>query len=88
MLCVQAVGDSTVLTEKVSHCHLKRLELWGASRNLLPILSGAKDNFSITDLHVHSEPITTCNYTIPCMCTIGSVHVWVGPFVVTRIVLI
>ena len=30
----------------------------------------------------------TCNYTIPCTCTIGSVHVWVGPFVVTQIVLI
>ena len=76
MLCVQLVGDSTVLTEKVSHCHLKRLELrgllhlkrlWlfgdrGASyrRNILPILSGAKDNLSITYLHVEGEPITTC----------------------------
>ncbi len=71
MLNVQAVGDSTVLTEKVSHCHLKRLELWGmgelwglygsASRNiLLPILSGAKHNLSITDLDVIGEPITTC----------------------------
>ena len=59
MLCVQLVGDSTVLKEKVAHCHLKRLELWG-DRNLLPILSGAKDNCSITDLCVHSEPITTC----------------------------
>ena len=27
-------------------------------------------------------------YTIPCTCTIGSVHVWVGPLVVTQIVLI
>ena len=27
-------------------------------------------------------------YTIPCTCTIGSVHVWIGPFVVTQIVLI
>ena len=61
MLCVQPVGDSTVLTEKVSHCHLKRLELCGgASRNILPILSGAKDNLSITDLDVQGEPITTC----------------------------
>ena len=49
MLCVQLVGDSTVLTEKVSHCHLKRLEL-----------SGAKDNLSTTDLDVKGEPITTC----------------------------
>ena len=64
MLCVQPVGDSTVLTEKVSHCHLKRLQLWddcwGASRYILPILSGAKDNLSITDLAVGGEPITTC----------------------------
>ena len=67
MLCVQVVGDSTVLTEKVSHCHLKRLELrqilklyGGASRILLPILQGAKDNLSITDLYVQGEPITTC----------------------------
>ena len=60
MLCVQAVGDSTVLTEKVSHCHLKRLQLFSDSRNLLPILSGANDNFSITDLDVEGEPITTC----------------------------
>ena len=73
MLCVQLVGDSTVLTEKVSHCHLKRLELYGtivtagdnilygaSSRNILPILSGAKDNLSITDLDVIGEPITTC----------------------------
>ena len=74
MLCVQLVGDSTVLTEKVAHCHLKRLKLWGyrlqvtgASRKILelrgpilPILSGAKDNLSITDLQVAGEPITTC----------------------------
>ena len=59
MLCVQLVGDSTVLKEKVAHCHLKRLKLHGFS-NLLPILSGAKDNCSITDLAVTSEPITTC----------------------------
>ena len=89
MLCVQ--GDSTVLKEKVAHCHLKRLELLGG-RNLLPFLSGAKDNCSITDLAVTGEPIyhymPTCNYTIPCTCTIGSVHVWVGPFAVTQIVLI
>ena len=59
MLCAQLVGDSTVLKEKVAHCHLKRLELYGA-RDLLLLLSGAKDNCSITDLHVTSEPITTC----------------------------
>ena len=61
MLCVQAVGDSTVLKEKVAHCHLKRLELrCEIESTLLPILSGAKDNCSITDLNVISEPITTC----------------------------
>ena len=59
MLCVQLVGDSTVLEEKVAHCHLKRLQLCG-DRNLLPFLSGAKDNCSITDLAVKGEPITTC----------------------------
>ena len=53
------MGDSTVLKEKVAHCHLKRLELHG-DEVLLPLLSGAKDNCSITDLDVHSEPITTC----------------------------
>ena len=90
MLCAQLVGDNTVLEEKVAHCHLKRLELHG-DEELLPLLRGAKDNCSITYLYVEGEPITkvpTCNYTIPCTCTKGSVHVWVGPFVVTQIVLI
>ena len=59
MLCVQVVGGSTVLEEKVAHCHLKRLELYGR-RSLLPLLRGAQDNCSITDLAVGSEPITTC----------------------------
>ena len=61
MLCVQTVGDSTVLKEKVAHCHLKRLWLCGFmnDRDLLPPLSGAKDNCSITDLAVQGEPITT-----------------------------
>ena len=59
MLCVQPVGDSTVLEEKVAHCHLKRLNLWGG-RNVLPVLSGAKDNCSLTDLDITGEPITTC----------------------------
>ena len=58
MLFVQLVGDSTVLKEKVAHCHLKRLKLRGG-RNLLPLLSGAKDNCSITILDVTGEPITT-----------------------------
>ena len=65
MLCVQLVGDSTLLEEKVAHCHLKRLELYRRSRSLLPLLRAAKDNCSITDLcvtdlHVEGEPITTC----------------------------
>ena len=59
MLCVQLVGDSTVLEEKVAHCHLKELELHGGEE-LLPLLSGAKDNCSITDLYVLGESITTC----------------------------
>ena len=59
MLCVQPVGDSTVLEEKVAHCHLKRLELCGL-RTLLSFLRGAKGNCSITDLQVSGEPITTC----------------------------
>ena len=59
MLCVQLVGDSTVLEEKVAHCHLKELELRGGEE-LLPLLRGAKDNCSITDLAVRGEPITTC----------------------------
>ena len=54
MLCVQ--GDSTVLKEKVAHCHLKRLKLGGVW-NLLPLLSGIKDNCSVTDLDVQGEPI-------------------------------
>ena len=58
MLCVQ-LGDSTVLKEKVAHCHLKRLKMHGGEE-LLPLLIGAKDNCSITDLDVTSEPITTC----------------------------
>ena len=88
MLCVQLVGDSTVLKEKVAHCHLKRLELHG-DKNLLPLVNSAKDNCSITDLVV-GEPITTCLHvtTLYHTCTMGSVHVWVGPFVVTQIVLI
>ena len=60
MLCVQPVGDSTVLEEKVAHCHLKRLKLYGVRRNLLPLLRGAQDNCSITDLDVEGEPMTTC----------------------------
>ena len=95
MLYVQVDGDSTVLEEKVAHCHLKRLELHGEAE-LLPLLIGAKDNCSITDLYVFGEfrlrlrmsQVSLSNYTIPCTCTIGSVHVWVGPFVVTQIVLI
>ena len=59
MLCVQPVDNSTVLKEKIAHCHLKRLMLHG-HRNILPLLSGAKNNCSITDLDVQSEPITTC----------------------------
>ena len=64
MLCVQTVGDSTVLKETVAHCHLKRLELWDVGRYLLPLLSGIKDNCSITDLDVRGEPITSCLHVI------------------------
>ena len=58
MLCVQ--GDYRVLEKKVAYCQLKRLKLWGRSTLLLPVLSGVKDNRSITDLDVLGEPITTC----------------------------
>ena len=60
MLCVQLVGDSTVLKERVAHCLLKSLVLRGFSTQLLPLLNGVKDNLYITDLHVWGEPITTC----------------------------
>ena len=60
MLCVQLVGGSTVLKEKVAHCHLTRLELFGDSTTLLLLLNGVKDNLYITYLDVHGEPITTC----------------------------
>ena len=60
MLCVQPVGDSTVLKEKVAHCQLTRLELHSYSTTLLTLLNGVKDNLYITYLHVHGEPITTC----------------------------
>ena len=60
MLCVQPVGDSTVLKEKVAHCQLRRLELGGRSTPLLPLLNGVKDNLYLTYLHVSGEPITTC----------------------------
>ena len=60
MLCVQLVGDSTVLKEKVAHCHLTRLELFGDSTTLLLLLNGVKDNLYIIYLDVHGEPITTC----------------------------
>ena len=53
-------GDRSVVEKKVAHCELKRLKLWGDSTLLLPVLSGVKDNRSITDLVVTSEPITTC----------------------------
>ena len=68
------MSDSTVLKEKVAHCHLKRLELYGREV-LLPLLSGAKDNCSITDLHVESESITTCRAEQSSMewCTCGEV---------------
>ena len=56
---MQLVGDSTVLREKVAHCQLKTLMLIG-DRDLLPLLSGVKENCSGTDLHVSGEPITTC----------------------------
>ena len=58
MLCVQV--DGSVLEKKVAHCQLKRLQLLGVSTELLPVLSGVKDNCCITDLVVWGEPITTC----------------------------
>ena len=58
MLCVQ--DDCSVLEKKVAHRQLKGLKLLGDSTLLLPVLSGVKDNRSITDLDVAGEPITTC----------------------------
>ena len=58
MLCVQV--DCSVLEKKVARCQLKRLKLRGGSTLHLPVLSGVKDNRSITDLHVGGEPITAC----------------------------
>ena len=58
MLCVQ--GDGSVVEKMVAHCQLKSLKLCGLCTILLPILSGVKDNHSITDLDVRGEPITTC----------------------------
>ena len=60
MLCVQPVGDSTVLKEKGAHCQLRRLELGGDSTTLFPVLNGVKDNLYITYLDVSGEPITAC----------------------------
>ena len=62
MLCVQLVGDSTVLKEKVAHCNLKRLQLLGDSTLLLPLLNGVKDNLSIIELGVRGEPISLHAY--------------------------
>ena len=58
MLCVQ--GDCSVLEKKVAHCQLKGLKLYDDGTVVLPVLSGVKDNCSITDLVVSGEPITTC----------------------------
>ena len=60
MLCVQLVGDSTVLEGTVAHCQLRRLKLIGDSTPLLRLLNGVKDNLYITYLDVTGEPITTC----------------------------
>ena len=76
MLCVQ--GDCSVVEKKVAHCQLMRLKLFDVETVLLPVLSGVKDNHSITDLVVRGEPITTCfyNYTMPHMvfACIGWAH--------------
>ena len=57
MLCVQ--GDGSVVEKKVAQCQLKRLQLYGNITLLLPVLSGVKDTYSITDIYVFGEPITT-----------------------------
>ena len=50
MYCVQ--GDYTVVKKMVALCQLKRLTLFGDSTVLFQVLSGVKDNHSITDLAV------------------------------------
>ena len=62
MLCVQLVGDSTVLKEKVAHCQLRRLVLYGDNTLLFPVLNAVKDNTFITHLHVGGEPISLHAY--------------------------
>ena len=64
MLCVQLLGDSTVLKEKVAHCQLRRLELFGDSTTLSLLLNGVKDNLYITYLDVFGEPFTTCPHVL------------------------
>ena len=63
MLCVQLVGDSTVLKEKVAHCQLTRLELHVGSHQLLPALKSVKDNWG--------EPISTCLRVVEEACPAG-----------------
>ena len=60
MLCVQLVGDSTVLKERVAHCQLRRLDLAGYNSLLFPVLNAVKDNTFIQYLQVFGEPIATC----------------------------
>ena len=55
-------GDSAMLEDMVAHCFLRKLLLLGSSTGLLPVLSGLRDNSSVTDL-VLGEPVTmhSCN---------------------------
>ena len=78
-LCCVKLGDSDVLKEKIAHCHLRVLQLIGDSNQLLPILSGVKDNCSITDLVIEGGPIIACLYHVGvyiCTC------VWLRPLVI------
>ena len=85
MLCVQ--GDCSVL-EKVVHCQLKGLKLRGDSTVLLPVLSGVKDNRSITDLEVFDgESIITCFYLYAILHRGRYLHVWVGPMYMRKYIL-
>ena len=53
------LADSSVLKEKVAHCHLRVLRLTADKAQLPSILNGVKDNCSIEDLAVAGEFIST-----------------------------
>ena len=92
MLCVQLVGDSTVLKKAVARYKLRKLELHGGSTTLLLLLNVVKYSKSIKYLEVGREPFTTClHVTILYHVRIlyrGLYMYGLGYFVITQILLI